>query len=85
MKLQRLVLFQKLVRQMKRIVSQDDKLSGSNEERPLAIEHTHDVAAVKVIQHFNPQDSASELANAILVNFIDLPKYFFWKRRCYYQ
>ena len=31
------------------------------------------MAAAKVIQNFNPQDSASELANAIFVNFIDLP------------
>ena len=39
----------------------------------LLLLHTHAVAAAKVIQHFNPQGFASQLANAIFVNFIDLP------------
>ena len=41
--------------------------------RSFLLLHTHAVAAAKVIQHFNPQDSASELANAIFVNVIDFP------------
>ena len=46
---------------------------NSCEDFLLLLLHTHAVAAAKVIQNFNPQDSASELANAIFVNFIDLP------------
>ena len=34
------------------------------------------MAAAKAIQHFNPQDFVSELANDIFYNFIDLPSIF---------